>query len=124
MATPSEKAGPRSQGSAPAGPDRRRQPRYLVDIPVRLRCAEGVFPAHLRDICRDAAWVECDRGFTIDARLSITMELPGTGGPMEIDGRVIRLAPGEKAPNGMAILFGNLPPTAATRIDFYIALQG
>jgi hypothetical protein len=124
VAAPTDEAGPRPQGGAPAGPDRRRQPRYVVDIPIRVRCAQGVFPAHLRDICRDAAWVESDRGFPIDARLSIALELPGTGGPMEIDGRVIRVAPGEKAPNGMAILFGDLPPAAATRIDFYIALQG
>lgn len=124
MATPSEKAGSQSQGGAQTGAERRRQPRYLVDIPVRLRCVEGVFPAHLRDICRDAAWVESDKGLAIDARVSLTMELPGTGGPLEVDGRVIRVAPGEKAPNGMAILFGDLPPTAATRIDFYIALQG
>jgi len=43
---------------------------------------------------------------------------------MTIDGRVTRVAPGERAPNGMAILFGDLPPAVATRIDFFVALQG
>jgi Tfp pilus assembly protein PilZ len=78
---------------------------------------------HLRDVCRDAAWIESDRALPIGAEVTLAMELPGTGGPIQVAGRVIRLAPGEKAPNGMAILFGELPPAAATRIDFFIALQ-
>jgi hypothetical protein len=60
----------------------------------------------------------------METRLALAVELPGTGGPMEIDGRVIRLGPGEKEPYGMALLFGDVPPAVATRIDFFIALQG
>lgn len=109
-------------GSKPA--DRRRQPRFDVDVPVRLTSGSLSFAGLLCDICRDAAWVESDRLCAVGEPVAIVVELPGTGGPMTIDGRVTRVAPGERAPNGMAILFGDLPPAVATRIDFFVALQG
>ncbi len=121
MSTPS---GPAQGDEGTSRPDRRKQPRYVVDVPVRILAAGKPSTGHLRDICRDAAWVESDRALAMGAQLALVMELPGTGGPIEVLGRVIRLGAGEKAPNGMAILFDELPPAAATRIDFFIALQG
>jgi hypothetical protein len=111
-------------GTDAAEVERRKQPRFVVDVPARLTAEGATFPGHVRDICRDAAWIEAERGCAIGAEVALAVELPGTGGPMIIEGRVIRVAPGEKAPNGMAILFKDLPPTSATRIDFFIALQG
>jgi hypothetical protein len=105
------------------GADRRKQPRFVVDVPVRLTAAGASFAGYLCDVCRDAAWVESERGCALGDRVAIAMELPGTGGPMIIQGRVARLGPGERAPNGMAILFDDLPPMVATRIDFFVALQ-
>jgi hypothetical protein len=106
------------------GVERRRQPRFVVDVPVRLSTAGTSFTGHLRDVCRDAAWIETERICALGTELAIAVELPGTGGPMLIEGRVIRVAPGEKAPNGMAVLFKDLAPAVATRIDFFIALHG
>jgi Tfp pilus assembly protein PilZ len=82
------------------------------------------FAGLLCDICRDAAWVESQRSCALGEQVAMAVELPGTGGPMMIEGRVTRVAPGERAPNGMAILFSDLPPMVATRIDFFVALQG
>jgi hypothetical protein len=49
------------------------------------------------------------------------MALPGTGGPLEVGGRVIRVAPGEGDAQRLAILFTSVTPAAETRIDFFIA---
>jgi hypothetical protein len=49
------------------------------------------------------------------------MALPGTGGPLEVGGKVIRVAPGDGDAHRLAILFTNLTPAAETRIDFFIA---
>jgi hypothetical protein len=88
-----------------------------------LTVESATFAGHLRDICRDAAWIESERGCAPGTEIALAVELPGTGGPMIIEGRVIRVAPGEKAPNGMAILFKDLSPASATRIDFFIAMR-
>jgi hypothetical protein len=115
---------PTQDGGGGKASERRRQPRFDVDVPVRLTSGSASFTGILCDICRDAAWVESDRLCAVGEPVAVVVELPGTGGPMTIDGRVTRVAPGDRAPNGMAILFGNLPPAVATRIDFFVALQG
>jgi hypothetical protein len=86
--------------------------------------AEGTeHEARLRDICRDAALVEGEKAWPLEADVGLRMELPGTGGSIEVEGRVIRLAPGEGGRHGMAILFTNVSATAGMRIDFFVALQ-
>jgi PilZ domain len=103
------------------GDDRRKNPRFPVDVPVRLTGEGGVQSARLKDICRDAALVEGDQVWPLDAEVAIAMELPGTGGPLEVTGQVIRIVPGER--KGMAILFTRVSPAAGMRIDFFVALQ-
>ena len=123
MTTQSQQDGAAAGGGAPSKPERRRHPRFVVDIPVRLTADSTTFPGHLRDICRDAAWVEAERSCGVGTPIAVAMELPGTGGPMQIEGQVVRVGTGEKARHGMAILFKELASAAATRIDFFIALQ-
>jgi hypothetical protein len=103
--------------------ERRRHPRIVVDIPVVVRANGAEHPARLRDICREAALVEADMGWPLEAELGLRMELPGTGGSVEIGGRVIRLAPGEAGRQGMAILFTDVTAAAGMRIDFFVSLQ-
>lgn len=106
-----------------SGEERRKSPRYHVEVPVRVT-AEGVsFPGNLKDICRDAALLEVHRPCALDAQVALAMELPGTGGPMVVTGRVIRVAPGEGDARAMAILFGDLSSAAGARIDFFVATQ-
>jgi hypothetical protein len=104
--------------------ERRRQPRFAVDVAMRLTAGGASFPGFVCDICRDAAWVESEHSLALDEQVAVAMELPGTGGPMMIEGRVVRVGPGEKATHGAAVLFKELPPMVATRIDFFVALQG
>lgn len=104
--------------------ERRKSPRYAVDVAARLTIGGAQHTGRLRDLCRDAALVEADRAWPLETEVTVAMELPGTGGPLEVSGRVIRLAPGEGGVTGLAILFTNVSPAAATRIDFFVALQG
>jgi hypothetical protein len=104
-------------------PERRKSPRFAVDVPARLSVGNDVVVGRLRDVCRDAALVVADRSFALETEVSLAMELPGTGGPMLLRGKIVRLAPGDQGGHGMAILFHDITPAAAARIDFFIAQQ-
>ena len=101
--------------------ERRKQPRFRVEVPVRLTAGGESFPAQLKDVCRDAVLVETHRGLAVDAEVAVAMALPGTGGPLEVAGKVIRVTPGDGDAQRLAILFTNVTPAAETRIDFFIA---
>jgi hypothetical protein len=103
--------------------ERRRHPRIVVDIPVVLRASGTEYAGRLRDICREAALVEAEVGWPLETELGLRMELPGTGGAVDIGGRVIRLAPGEGGRQGMAVLFTEVTAAAGMRIDFFVSLQ-
>lgn len=103
--------------------ERRRHPRIVVEIPVRLEAGGATLGGRLHDICRDAALVECSRTWPLETPVSLAFELPGTGGPLQVSGRVVRLSSGTEGPAGMAILFTEVTPAAATRIDFFFALN-
>lgn len=104
--------------------DRRRSPRLAVDVPVVIHVAGQTRKALLKDICRDAALVELDRWEVLGTEVALEMELPGSSGPLRVSGRVIRLAPGEQAGHGMAILFSALSPEVEAGIDAFIARPG
>ena len=95
----------------------------VVDVPVTLRVDGAEHEARLRDICRDAALIEAARAWPLETALGLRMELPGTGGSVDVSGRVIRLAVAESGRHGMAVLFTDVTATAGMRIDFYVSLQ-
>lgn len=104
--------------------ERRRNPRFAADVPVELTVAGAKRTALLKDVCRDAALLEADGWLPLETEVVLHMELPGAAGPLEVPGRVIRLAPGEQGTHGMAILFSSPSPEAEARIDEFIAGQG
>ena len=103
--------------------ERRKCPRYPVDIPAQLSSGGESFPAQIKDICRDAVLLECQRGLALEATVALTMDLPGPDCPPQVMGRVIRLVRGEGNARRMAVLFTSSSPAAATAIDFFLALQ-
>jgi hypothetical protein len=103
--------------------ERRKSPRFKVRVEARVTLGPERFPGLLKDVCRDAVLVEVDRSIPVGSELALALELPGTGGPLEVVGTVVRLAPGERGGHDVAILFNDLTPAAATRIDFFVALQ-
>ena len=103
--------------------ERRKHPRYEADVPVRLTVEGQAFVGRLRDVCRDAALVEVHGRWPLGTPVRLAMELPGTEWPLVVAGTVIRVAPGEGDATASAVLFSDLTPAAATRIDFFIALR-
>ena len=103
--------------------ERRRSPRLPVDVPVAVHVAGQTRKALLKDICRDAALVELDRWEVLGTEVELEMELPGSPGPLRVSGQVIRLAPGEHAGHGMAILFSAPSPEVEAGIDAFITRQ-
>jgi hypothetical protein len=106
------------------GSERRKNPRFEADVPVRLTVEGQSFVGRLRDVCRDAALVEVHGKWPLGTPVSLAMELPGTEWPLVVGGKIIRVAPGEGDATASAVLFGDLTPAAETRIDFFIAMRG
>jgi hypothetical protein len=106
-----------------SGSERRKNPRYEVDVPVRLTVEGRAHVGRLRDVCRDAALVEVHGRWPLGTPVVLAMELPGTEWPLQVGGTVIRVAPGEGDATATAVVFTDLTPAAETRIDFFIALN-
>ena len=100
--------------------ERRKHPRFKVRVEARLALGAERFPGRLRDICRDAVLVEVDRTVDIGSEVAVELDLPGTVGPLQAVGRVVRQVEGGDGSWLIAILFGGLTPTAETRIDFFL----
>lgn len=103
--------------------ERRRNTRFPVTVPVRLSVAGERLTGLLRDICRDAALVESPRALALDTLVLLETELPETGGAFDVAGRVIRLAEPEGEIHPLAVLFTEVSPSAATRIDLFLERQ-
>jgi hypothetical protein len=104
-------------------PDRRRYPRFKVKVPVQIAFGSERLTALLVDLCRDAALIESAHPVALGSEVVLAAELPGTGGPVQAVGKVVRLSPGPGGNHHMAVLFTDLSPAAETRIDSFIALQ-
>lgn len=102
--------------------DRRKNPRFKVGVEAQVTHGSHRFRGLLKDICRDAALVEVDQDIEMGSELALVLELPGTGGPLSVVGKVVRLAALERG-RDVAVLFTDLTPAAETRIDFFVALQ-
>ena len=88
---------------------------------MRLGLGDEALPGLLRDICREAALVEAPRELPLDTPVTLTLELPSVGGALQLRGRVVRCPAAEGEVHPLAILFTELPPATATRLDLYLA---
>lgn len=104
--------------------ERRRSPRFKVRVEAQLALGAERFKGLLKDICRDAALLEVDRDVPVGSELAVVLELPGSEGPLQVVGTVVRQVqvPGEQSQD-VAVLFADMTPAAETRIDFFVALQ-
>ena len=104
--------------------ERRKSFRYAARVPVRLGTGAASIEGHVHDICRDAVMVETARVWPVDTELQLSMELPGSDEPIELKGRIVRIADGvDGAPRGMAVLFTDVTPAAVAQIDIFLAGQ-
>jgi RNase P/RNase MRP subunit p29 len=109
-------------GEQPEGIDRRKHPRFVVDLAVRITGTFGAITGRVCDICRDAVWIESEAESAPNADIMLSIEFP-EGPSTDIAGRVIRTGPGDRLPHGMAVLFTSVSPATSTAIDFFIASQ-
>jgi PilZ domain len=104
--------------------ERRRSTRVAVDVPVRLRVGKESVPGRMRDICRDAALVEIHRHLELGTEVTLMFELPDEeGGPLQVAGRITRLAPGDGDARGVAVLFRDVHPSVEGRISMFLHRQ-
>lgn len=101
--------------------DRRRSRRHPVKAAVRLSLGDEELPGLLRDICREAALVESPRELPLEASVALAIELPSQIGTLQVGGRVVRRAAAESHIHPLAILFTDVAPAAATRLDLFLA---
>ena len=107
--------------------ERRASVRVSVDFPVGLsKIAQVTVTAasgeslrgRARDLCKDAVLVEADRSFPLGTELNIAFEASGSGPPLELEGKVVRMGP--RKPGVMAIAFSNITPESQAAIDALI----
>jgi hypothetical protein len=103
--------------------ERRRAPRVVVDLPVRLTVDGRTVPARLHDICRDAALVEAHQRCVVGAKVALAWESPG-GGMTQVEGTVLRVSAGEGDARRAAVLFTDVAPATATAIELLIDRAG
>jgi hypothetical protein len=107
-----------------AGEERRRNPRYPVDAPARVIAGHEIVEGRLRDVCRDAAFVEAPRTFPLQTDVTLDIALPDVEGPVQLRGKIIRLGISDfGGGTGMAVLFSDLTPQVVLLIDVFISQQ-
>jgi hypothetical protein len=105
------------------GEERRKSPRVAVEAAARLTVGEEKLDARVRDICRDAVLLECERSFPLQTEVTVETELPKVSGAIRASGRVIRHAKGDDAVLAMAILFDQISAESTLRIDLFVSEQ-
>jgi hypothetical protein len=100
--------------------DRRKSPRVVVDLPVRLLIEGQAVPGRIHDVCRDAALVETHERCAVGTRVMLAWDLAGTG-MVQVAGIVLRVSAGEGDARGLAILFVDVSPASTTAIELLVA---
>jgi hypothetical protein len=103
--------------------DRRRSPRVVVDLPVRLIVGGQTVPGRIHDVCRDAALVETHHRCAVGDKVTLAWESPGAG-MTQVAGVVLRVSAGEGDARGVAILFVDVAPATATGIELLVDRAG
>jgi PilZ domain len=103
--------------------ERRKEPRFEVSVAVHLALGADRFRGLLKDICRDAALLEVGRTLAEGAAVALVLQLPGTGGPLHLLGKVVRTAPRDHGGQEIAVVFVDLTPAAETRLDYFVTVN-
>jgi hypothetical protein len=103
--------------------DRRKSPRVVVDLPVRVGMAGQTVAGKLHDVCRDTALVETHETCEVGTRVTLAWESSGVG-MVQVDGVVLRVSATEGDARGIAILFVDVAPATATAIELLVHRAG
>jgi hypothetical protein len=100
--------------------ERRKHPRFKIRAEAQLQCGRERFAGQVKDICRDAVLLEVERELAMGDEVALHLSLPGTSGPLQVVGRVVRTATGEGGRPEAAVLFADLTPAAETLVDVFL----
>ena len=103
--------------------DRRRSPRVVVDLPVRLTVDGHTVPGRIHDVCRDAALVETHQRCTVGMNVLLAWD-SGGGGMVQVAGVILRISAAEGDARRVAILFVDVAPATATAIELLVDRAG
>jgi hypothetical protein len=103
--------------------ERRRHPRYAIDVQGRITVEGASYDVRLKDICEEAVLIETPQPCKLGASVTLTAEILGGSGVIEISGKIVRIAEPADGGPGAAVLFTSLNPAAATQIAFFLELQ-
>jgi hypothetical protein len=103
--------------------ERRRSRRFEASGTVVLSGQAGTLRGELRDLSVDAVLIEAPECWPLGASVEMALTLPGDPAALPLQGQVIRHADLDGGGRGMAVLFTDVPPNAATRIDLFLARQ-
>jgi PilZ domain-containing protein len=103
--------------------ERRKSPRVVVDLPVRLGVEGQTVPGRIHDVCRDAALVETHQRCAVGTRVALAWESDG-GGMVQVAGVVLRVSVAEGDARRVAILFVDVAPATATAIELLVHRAG
>jgi hypothetical protein len=91
-------------------------------VPTHLRVGGQLVAVRLKDVCRDAVLVEAPHAWSLGTPVGVILGLPDGHAPVEVTGTVIRVVlPTSEESAGVAVLFTQLSPELATRLDFFFA---
>src|SRR5262245_12074349 len=103
--------------------DRRKSPRYAVNLPGRLSSVGGTSSGMVRDLCRDAALFETAQSIPVGTPVEVALDFPGLPSPLVIKGKVVREAQSRDGRRAVAVLFIEETPEFVTQLDFLIGTQ-
>ena len=103
--------------------ERRKSPRYAVNVPARMASVAGTSSGMVRDLCRDAALFETAQTIPVGTPVEMALEFPGVPSPLVIKGKVVREAQSRDGRRAVAVLFTEETPEFVTQLDFLIGMQ-
>ena len=96
--------------------ERRRVPRLPLRVDVTCYIAGACLTGTTANLTVHGLALETDTPIPLDAEVEVVLELPDGGEPVEISGRVTRLAQRKDETPGFAIAFENVDEPARARI--------
>ncbi len=103
--------------------NRRRAPRLQHELPVAYRSVGSFITDWATNISRGGVFINSRKPLPVGTVVKLIIQLPGTGFPFDISGRVTRVAEWDNHVNdapGMAIEFIELDAAKLERIQSFV----
>ena len=100
------------------GTERRRSDRVDLVVRVDYKTVDELFSEFARNINEGGVFVETDTPPEIGSSVALQFKIPGSQDPIQVMGRVVRIAPGDvHEPPGVGIEFEDLDDQSRNLIN-------